>query len=550
MRGRKPWLLPALLALAAIAGPVHAAKEKPKAASSVQPATPKGWDRTVRVADNLEPAIPHPEQDKAIQEKLKQLEAKTGRKPNVLIILVDDMGYGDPGAFGGGEMAGAATPNIDRIAAQGLKLTSTYTTPVCTPSRAALMTGRIPARSGLTRPLLASDHPTANPWADEVSAANLLSKSGYATALSGKWHIGEAKGMQPQDVGYDEFHGFLSVVSEYTQYMDKAKYPQLMLDTERLKTFKGLSEYNAVVDGKKGGDLKIAYALETPQQMGNVDQDFANWSIDFIKRSAQAKKPFYLVHAFAKVHFDNYPADGYQGKSASKLPYKDAVVEVDDIVGRLVQTLKDNGLEDNTLVFFTSDNGPEEDSYPDSGYTPFRGGKGTTWEGGVRVPGIAYWPGMIKAGRVSDGLFDLMDLFNTSLALAGIESKIPKERYIDGVNQTGFLLDDNGETARQAVFSYNQADFSAMRWGEFKAYFKVMQFDQPFSNISMSTFVPVGVAPWIFDIYRDPKERLTRSNGDYEWVYGPILQLQAAHAATFKKYPKKDIGLGVGGDPH
>ncbi|CAD6538036.1 N-acetylgalactosamine-6-O-sulfatase [Paraburkholderia metrosideri] len=509
--------------------------------------TPKGWDRTVRVADNLEPAIPHPEQDKNVADKLRALESKTGRKPNILIILVDDMGYGDPGAYGGGDMAGAPTPNIDKLAQNGLKLTSTYTTPLCTPSRAALYTGRIPARSGLTRPLLASDRPTHNPWADEVSAAKLLSSNGYITGLSGKWHIGEGKGMQPQDVGFDEFHGFLSVVSEYTQYMDAAKYPQLMLNPDRLATFKGLSEYNSIVDGRKGGDLKVAYPLDTPKRMGNVDQDFANWSVDFMKRAAQANKPFYLVHAFAKVHFDNYPGDGYQGRSPAKLPYKDAVVEVDDIVGRLIQTLKDTGQEENTLVFFTSDNGPEEDSYPDSGYTPFRGGKGTTWEGGVRVPGIAYWPGMVKPGRVSDGLFDLMDLFNTSLDLAGAKAKIPKERYIDGVDQTGFLLSDNGETARQAVFSYNQADFSALRWGEFKAYFMVQLFDQPFSNISMSTFVPVGVSPWVFDIYRDPKERLTRSNSDYEWAYGPVLAMQAAHMATFKKYPKKDIGLGIGG---
>lgn len=507
----------------------------------------KGWDRTVRTADYLEPAIPRPAQEQTALDRLREFETRTGRKPNILIMLVDDLGYGDVGAFGGGAMLGAPTPNIDKLAADGLKLTSAYATPVCTPSRAALMTGRIPARSGLTRPLLASDHPTKNPWADEVSAAKLLSDNGYVTGLSGKWHIGEAKGMQPQDVGYDEFHGFLSVVSEYTQYMDSRKYSQLMLDPQRLETFKGLSEYNGVVEGKKGGDLKIVYPLETQKQMGNVDQDFANWSVDFIKRAAKDNKPFYLIHAFAKVHFDNYAGDGYEGRSPAKLPYRDAVVEVDDIVGRLTKTLQETGQADNTFVFFTSDNGPEEDSYPDSGFTPFRSGKGTTWEGGVRVPGIAYWPGMIKAGRISDGLFDLMDLFNTSLSLAGIKDKIPTERYIDGVDQSSFLLADDGQTSRQAVFSYNQADFSAIRWENFKGYFKVIQYEQPFSNISMSTFVPVGVAPWIFDIYRDPKERITRSNGDYEWLYGPILQLQAQHAATFVKYPKKDIGLGIGG---
>lgn len=150
----------------------------------------------------------------------------------------------------------------------------------------------------------------------------------------------------------------------------------------------------------------------------------------------------------------------------------------------------------------------------------------------------AYWPGRIKAERVSDGL---MDLFNTSLALGGIIDKIPSERYIDGIDQTSFLLADDGQSNRQAVFSHNQADFSGLRWGEFKAYFKVMPCEQPFSNISMSTFVPVGVSPWVFDIYRDPKERLTRSNGDYEWVYGPILQMQTAHAATFVK-PEVNAG--------
>ena len=154
----------------------------------------KGWDRTVRVADYLEPAIPHASQEQAALAKLRALEAKTGRKPNILIMVVDDMGYDDPGAFGGGEMAGAPTPNIDRLAAGGLKLTSAYATPLCTPTRAAFMTGRIPARSGLTRPLLASDRPTRNPWADEVSAAKLLSASGYATALSGKGTSAKARG--------------------------------------------------------------------------------------------------------------------------------------------------------------------------------------------------------------------------------------------------------------------------------------------------------------------------------------------------------------------
>jgi len=155
--------------------------------------------------------------------------------------------------------------------------------------------------------------------------------------------------MQPQQVGFDEFHGFLSVVIEYSQYMDDRKYGQLMLNPDRLATYKSQSEYNAIVEGKKGGQLREVYPLDTPERLGNTDQDFASWSVDFIKRAAGAKKPFYLIHAFAKVHFDNYPGAGYKGRSPAKLPNKDAVVGVADIVGRLMTSLR--GSEQYFCVF-------------------------------------------------------------------------------------------------------------------------------------------------------------------------------------------------------
>ena len=328
-------------------------------------------------------------------------------------------------------MVGAPTPNIDELAAEGLKLTSAYASPLCTPTRAALMTGRLPARSGLTRPLLASDHPTKNPWADEVSAAKLLSENGYVTGLAGKWHIGEGEGMQPQQVGYDEFHGFLSVVSEYTQYMDERKYSQLMLDPERLATFKGLSEYNAVVNGKKGGELSIAYPLDTAEEMANVDQDFANWSVDFIKRAAEAKKPFYLIHAFAKVHFDNFSPEEYKGKSPAKLPYRDAVVEVDDIVGRLIATLKETGeaREHAGLLHLRQRPGGGQLSRFRLHAVPGRQGHDLgRWRPGAGHRKLA---GDDRAGADQRRSLRPDGLFNTSLALAGIEDKIPTERYID-----------------------------------------------------------------------------------------------------------------------
>jgi arylsulfatase len=160
---------------------------------------------------------------------------KTGRRPNIVWLVIDDMGYGDAGAFGGGAAVGAATPNIDRIAREGLKLTSTYSQPTCTPTRSAILTGRLPVRTGLTRPILAGDTITKNPWADEISLAKLLSDAGYRTVLSGKWHVGEAEGMRPHDVGFDEFYGYYGAQKEITQHLYKGRYPDLVLNPERLE---------------------------------------------------------------------------------------------------------------------------------------------------------------------------------------------------------------------------------------------------------------------------------------------------------------------------
>lgn len=171
--------------------------------------TKSPFDKTVRIADNLEPAIPMPEQEKIAKDRLAALKAKTGRAPNILIILVDDMGWGDVGVNGGGVAVGAPTPNIDRLAHEGINFTSTYSQSLSTPSRAAMMTGRLPARTGLTRPLLTGENPKVNPWAGEDTAAKLLSAAGYRTALAGKWHLGEAKGTRPHEVGYDEYLGIL-----------------------------------------------------------------------------------------------------------------------------------------------------------------------------------------------------------------------------------------------------------------------------------------------------------------------------------------------------
>jgi arylsulfatase A-like enzyme len=493
--------------------------------------------------DNMQPAVPHPAQDQTAQKKLTDLFAKTGRRPNIVWLVIDDMGWGDPGVYGGGEAVGAATININRLAHEGLQLTSTYAQPTCTPTRSAILTGRLPVRTGLIRPILSGDKLTKNPWADEVSLPRLLGEAGYKTVLSGKWHVGEVPGMRPYEVGFDEFYGYYSAEKEITQQFDERRYPDLVLDPEKLAAYRSMGASDSLVHAVKGGSETVVRETKSIEDLAEGDGMLRDFTIGKIKELAKGQEPFFLEHAFMKVHADTFPSPEFKGKSASKYPYKDSVVEVDAYIGQIVKTLEETGVLDNTFIFVTSDNGPQTDSWPDTGVTPFRGAKGTTWEGGVRVPGIAYWKGMIKPGRVSDDLFDLMDLFNTSLALAGAEAKIPNDRYIDGIDQTSFLLADDGRSNRDKVFMWNEQELMAMRMKEYKIHLKVFNPEQIFLNIDQSTISNTGVAPWIFNLYIDPKESYAVGHRLNAWTASLAGEMRL-HASTFKKYPPKDVGLG------
>ncbi len=498
--------------------------------------------KAVRTSDSMEPALARPEQDRVGAQKLADLRKKTGKTPNIVWLVVDDMGWGDPGVYGGGAVIGAATPNMDTLARGGLKLTSTYSQPTCTPTRSAILTGRLPVRTGLTRPILAGDKITKNPWADEVSLPRLLSEAGYKTILSGKWHVGEAEGMRPHEVGFDEFYGYYQAEKELTQAYDKRRYPDLVLNPERLEMLRATGASDGLYHGFKNGPTTQVQKVDSIEAMAEGDRLLKEFTVKKINELAKGKQPFFLEHAFMKVHADTFPSKAFEGKSASKYPYRDSVVEVDAYIGEIVKALDDAGVLDNTFVFVTSDNGPQMDSWPDSGYTPFRGAKGSAWEGGVRVPGIAYWSGMIKPGRESDELFDLMDLFNTSLAIAGAADKIPTDRYIDGIDQASFLLADDGRSKREKVYVWNEKNLMAMRMYEYKIYVKIVESHAQWLDIDMTTVSDVGLAPWLFNLYIDPKEQYPVGHRMNAWLASMAEELRA-HASTLKKYPPKDIGL-------
>ncbi len=422
----------------------------------------------VRIADNMEPVIVHADQEKQARHKLAVLEKRFGKKPNILIFIMDDVGWMDPGFNGGGEAVGNPTPNMDRLAHSGLILTSAYSTPSCTPTRATIHLGQNPLHHGLLRPPMYGEPGGLD---GAITVATLLQKLGYVTQGVGKWHMGENEGSLPQNVGYDDFYGFLSVSDMYTEWRDVYFNPEIALSPSRFAMMQKLPfNRNNVhcVKGKKGVENVYEINLST---IGNLDQDWANYSEKFIRKMAKSDRPWFLYHATRAGHFDNYPNDKYAGKSPARTVFSDAMVEADDILGQLVRALEETGQLENTLIIFTSDNGPEGE-VPPHGRSPFRGYKGSSWEGGVRVPTFVYWKGMISP-RKSDGLFDLGDLFNTCVSIAGvpgaeIAKHLPKDRYVDGIDQTSFLVADNGLSNRRSRFYTLNQHLSGVRIDEFK----------------------------------------------------------------------------------
>ena len=494
--------------------------------------------RPVQTAPSMEPVLLHPVETAEVKAKLEALEKKFGKKPNILIYLMDDLAWGDAGVFGGGKAVGAQTPNMDRLARDGLQLTSTYSQPSCTPSRATIMTGRLPIRHGLLRPPMYGEKGGLE---GEITLAQILSQAGYITQAVGKWHMGENVESQPQDVGFDDFYGFLSVSDMYTEWRDPYFFPEIANSPERTAMVKMLPFNRNLVHVKKDGKMENLEEITIPV-LSKLDEKWADYSINFIKQMAKEKKPFFLYHCTRGPHFDNYPNEKFKAKSSAKHPYKDVVVELDDILGRLVATLKETGQLENTLVFITSDNGPEMETWPDSGYTPFRNAKGSTWEGGVRVPGIVYWPGQIKAGRVSDGLFDLADLFNTSIALAGAQANIPKDRFIDGIDQSSFLLADDGQSNRKFIYYWLLDKFAAIRVGEWKLV-RVGTHMTPEDTVNpggFSGYTAEYTYAKFFNLYLDPKE-------EHSYMIRKLAYLDAfgfairRHLGTLKQYPPKKV---------
>ncbi len=382
------------------------------------------------------------------------LEPRASQRPNVVIILTDDQGYQDVGCYGSPNID---TPNLDRMAAQGVRFTDFYVAaPVCSPSRAALLTGCYPPRVGVTNVLFPTDKIGLS--RDNATIAEVLKKQDYTTACIGKWHLGHKPEFLPTRRGFDYYFGI-----PYSNDMTTDSEARLAPDI----TLRGGVTVEMIRSGKAEGPpiMRNEEVIECPADLSTLTQRYTQEAVDFIVRSRE--RPFFLYVAHTMPHVPLADSPAFKGKSKRGL-YGDVIEEIDWSVGKILQTLKEMELDTNTLVVFTSDNGPWLECKENGGCAlPLRGGKFTTYEGGMREPCIARWPGTIPAGRVCSEVASTTDLLPTVAGLAN--APMPKGQSIDGKDIRPLLMGEPGAKSPHAAFCYftgNQAQ--AVRCGKWK----------------------------------------------------------------------------------
>ena len=468
-------------------------------------------------------------------------------QPNILVIWGDDIGQSNISAYTKGVM-GYRTPNIDRIANEGMIFTDYYGEQSCTAGRSSFITGQSVFRTGLSKVGL----PGADLGlkAEDPTIAEVLKPMGYATGQFGKNHLGDKDEHLPTNHGFDEFFGNLYHLNaeeepELLDYPNPKDYPNFR------KRFGPRGVIHSYADGR----IEDTGPL-TKKRMETVDDETSDAALDFIERQHKAKKPFFVWWNGTRMHFRTHVKNELRGISGQD-EYGDGMVEHDMHVGKLLKKLDDLGIADNTIVFYSTDNGPHMNTWPDAGMTPFRGEKNTNWEGGWRVPAMVRWPGNIQAGSVSNEIMHHMDWFPTFAAIAGdadIKKKLLKGHkagnqtfkvHLDGYNFLPYLTGNEEKGSREEVFYFtDDGDLSAMRYRDWKLIFLQQRVEKTF-EIWANPFTPLRV-PLIFNLRRDPYERgQITSNTYYDWLLDHAFLLVPAQAyvgqflATFKEYPPR-----------
>ena len=446
------------------------------------------------------------------------LLAKTGSSAglaNIVLVLMDNFGYGEVGVYGGGVLRGAATPNIDSLASEGFRLTNYNVEAECVPSRAALMTGRYGIRTRLQE-----DGPPRDIWYGitkyEYTLAEMLSDSGYATGIFGKWHLGDTEGRFPTDQGFDEWYGI-------PRSSDRAYWPDSDIF---VKGSHPSAVFTHVMSGKRGQKPKELEVYGRAKR-ATIDHEITDHAINFIKRKAKAKQPFFAFLPYTQVHDPADPHPDYKGKTKNG-PFADVLAQTDAYVGELLDTIEELGLRENTIFIFTSDNGRE--GVPGSGgFTgPWRGSMFSPYEGSLRVPFLIRWPGKIPPKQVSNEIVHAVDLFVTLANWVG--GKIPRDRTMDGVDQSDFLMGKSEKSARESIVIYVDNELFGVKWRNWKMLLK--EIDQHSYSVTTKAY------PIFYNLLVDPKEEHPERNYIADtWVDYPLYQVLEDFQASLEKDP-------------
>jgi arylsulfatase A-like enzyme len=440
----------------------------------------------------------------------------TEGKPNVVLIFMDNFGWGELGVYGGGILRGAPTPRIDHLAEEGMRLLNFNVEAQCTPSRAAIMTGRYAVRTGNASIPVETPLYGLTQW--EYTMAEMFSDAGYSSGMFGKWHLGHTKGRFPTDQGFDEWYGIPNS-SDESFWPDDSRYrpdshpfahPEYIMEARK---------------GEKPQKLKV-YNLK---ERALIDKTITDKSIDFMQRKVKSKKPFFLFIPYTQTHMPVTPHPDFKGKTRNG-DFADVLAQLDSYVGKLLDEVDKLGIRENTIFIFTADNGPDAQP-PYHGFSgPWRGSYFTGLEGSLRVPFIIRWPGKIPAGLVSNEIVHEMDLFPTFARIAG--GKVPTDRVVDGVDQYDFLTGKRKKSNREGIVIYVGNDIFGVKWRNWKMMSK--EIEAAWASETKEYNIPM-----IFDLHTDPKEEYPLDPRWIEagWIRWPAGQVLVEHIKSLKKEP-------------